>query len=264
MARPELKCICPHGIRPGSKKERGSLQWTCQLWIHLGQTDSNEKEYSRTQLLHTSHVWSKRASGSGNHLEIWQLGMEAQILGPMLPGSKYGPAPYWPCELEQAAHLSGSQSLHLWAEGYDGTCFEVLLRGLSRLICLNCLEQHSVKQRLLQPSDNHNANGGEFSTKPLGISDTPLGLTLVHKVCFSSGFSWLRSAWALPSAAAMDHQAHFLSHSLCPPIPIDSSLYFYFYCNCDCPVLLYHSIKFNYFFNSYMYYPTGFLDISFG
>ena len=63
----------------------------------------------------------------------------------------------------------------------------------------------------------------ESSAVSLQAPQIHLGLTLLHEVCYQSGFSWLRPAWALLAAAAMGHQAHFLSHSLCPSIPIDSS-----------------------------------------
>lgn len=58
MARPELKCFCPkESVRDVRERERERVcNEHTSSGINSGQMDSNEKEYSRTQLLHTNHV----------------------------------------------------------------------------------------------------------------------------------------------------------------------------------------------------------------
>lgn len=75
----------------------------------------------------------------GNHIEIGLLGVEAQILGPVLPGSKYGPALYWLCDLEQVSPSLWISVSALVGRGLGQYLLRRLLRGLSWLIRLNCL-----------------------------------------------------------------------------------------------------------------------------
>lgn len=132
-------------------------------------------------------------------------------------------------------------------------------------LCLNCLEQRSGKQRFLNPVTSI-MQTEESSALSAQAPQTPLGSHFCLRSATGLGSLGSDQPGELASAAAISCQAHFLSHSLCPPIPmiLPQYPYFYFYCNCDCTVLLYHSIKFNHFLNSYMCYPTAFLDISFG